>query len=674
MEPFRVICVTCNAALRVRDAKLIGKILPCPKCNSMVQVEPPEDMGAEELAAATGAAVASSAPRTGTATTAAAANQTPTPPTPPPLPESAMASTASMDEVAAADSFGTIPTIPKPTWIKWFTIGSAGVLVSLAIVGGGYLLFAGDDEVAPTEPATVATSDKVVADAEETTEKGTVSETGDHAEASDKAVTAEPSRAAQEKAKPSPAKVVDAEQTPIVEKTASSKSELSNASETPATTIKDEAVEKDAVDQDAVNKPADSLAQQDKLAARPPQRPIEENSSEAEDASPEVQTPTPSARPKLPAADFDVTARLALKVGEVKFEKVPWQNIINSLSAMTAMPIDYDAATLARVGRSPQSPTTVVLQDAALGEVLSAITKRAGLSYIATGPRVIITVPPQDTARLTTAPHRTEDLAKSRASRRELAKIIRTVIAPMSWESAGGRGKIDTADGSLTITQTADVQISIVAFWDKLRVARGGTPKTRLNPKLASLKTRSALGREMLARKVSVRGTGDDTLRSLADRLGHRAKITIAIDEFALAAAGISGKEPSDLQVNTVPLSDALAKLLRPHNLTYHVVNYGLIKITTEATQLDAYDVEFYPVSELATDAESAEKLIARIEAAIAPGSWLKPNHVGDQQQADPGQGQGTMAFDRVSRCLIVRQLPDVQAEIETALARWRTR
>ncbi|MEQ8839261.1 MAG: hypothetical protein RID07_20820, partial [Lacipirellulaceae bacterium] len=38
---FKITCVTCTARLSVRNEAVIGQILACPKCGSMVQVTPP---------------------------------------------------------------------------------------------------------------------------------------------------------------------------------------------------------------------------------------------------------------------------------------------------------------------------------------------------------------------------------------------------------------------------------------------------------------------------------------------------------------------------------------------------------------------------------------------------------------------------------------------------------
>ncbi len=42
MEPFTIQCSTCQSLIRVRNPKMIGQIVNCPKCNSMLQIASPE--------------------------------------------------------------------------------------------------------------------------------------------------------------------------------------------------------------------------------------------------------------------------------------------------------------------------------------------------------------------------------------------------------------------------------------------------------------------------------------------------------------------------------------------------------------------------------------------------------------------------------------------------------
>ncbi len=42
MEPFTVICATCDSRIRVRNPNLVGQLATCPKCSSMIMIAPSE--------------------------------------------------------------------------------------------------------------------------------------------------------------------------------------------------------------------------------------------------------------------------------------------------------------------------------------------------------------------------------------------------------------------------------------------------------------------------------------------------------------------------------------------------------------------------------------------------------------------------------------------------------
>lgn len=49
-QPFVVHCLTCGSQLHVTDPAIVGTIATCPKCHSMVQIDPPSDpLGGESL-------------------------------------------------------------------------------------------------------------------------------------------------------------------------------------------------------------------------------------------------------------------------------------------------------------------------------------------------------------------------------------------------------------------------------------------------------------------------------------------------------------------------------------------------------------------------------------------------------------------------------------------------
>lgn len=69
---FSIQCTTCQSRLKVRDRAVIGQILACPKCQSMVLVEPPPDWEGDAAAAPDASAVPPGKGRGSMAETAAA--------------------------------------------------------------------------------------------------------------------------------------------------------------------------------------------------------------------------------------------------------------------------------------------------------------------------------------------------------------------------------------------------------------------------------------------------------------------------------------------------------------------------------------------------------------------------------------------------------------------------
>ncbi len=67
----------------------------------------------------------------------------------------------------------------------------------------------------------------------------------------------------------------------------------------------------------------------------------------------------------------------------------------------------------------------------------------------------------------------------------DLAALLQKLVAPESWQPNGGAGTLIATPNILTITQTGSVHHQILVFCEKLRVARGLPPKSRLDPKKA---------------------------------------------------------------------------------------------------------------------------------------------------------------------------------------------
>lgn len=168
---FSIICTTCRAKLAVRNRQVIGDILECPKCGSMVQVVPPEGWDGGEgsgictrspAQAAPAKVVAALAPTTEVVSPASVPPQVAPPPvaaphlTPPPVPAAAEATPSPPAAAPAAAPAGFTPvdgleasgassgawsSVVQSFWGRCLVMGMSSAL-GLGIVLAGWAIFA----------------------------------------------------------------------------------------------------------------------------------------------------------------------------------------------------------------------------------------------------------------------------------------------------------------------------------------------------------------------------------------------------------------------------------------------------------------------------------------------------------------------------------------------------
>ncbi|HEX6985077.1 MAG TPA: hypothetical protein VF170_06850 [Planctomycetaceae bacterium] len=120
------------------------------------------------------------------------------------------------------------------------------------------------------------------------------------------------------------------------------------------------------------------------------------------------------------------------------------------------------------------------------------------------------------------------------------------------------------------------------------------------------------------------------TLRSVLDDLADFHRVGILIDEQAIAEQGRSIDGRVDLDAAGLDLSTTLRRLLEPHGLT-HVVEDGVLKVTTGATAartrlVRAYDVA--PLLDHETTAEEVGKAVILLAETLASEEGVGPPQV----------------------------------------------
>jgi len=356
---------------------------------------------------------------------------------------------------------------------------------------------------------------------------------------------------------------------------------------------------------------------------------------------------------------IDLKARLADRIPEIHFPRVPMVDAVRLMSQMSTIPISFDLDWMQAMGVGLRDPVTVQLAGATTGEIIEALVARRGLTCVPMGSELRITAPAKRRESLQTQKYEIADLAgKDAAAGSVLVEWVKALVSPENWREAGGQGSAEFAGGTLTVTQNDLVQAQVRDFLDRLRIARGKSPQARPDIPPRQNPTRLDLARAKLAQRITLNISDPAPLQQVAGDLERVSQTTILFDGPAMHAAGVSRQRKTALSIREQPVSAALVSMLHPLGLTYRIVDAATFEITTRKAAEARLELEFYDAAKWLAKPMAPEAVMEQVKSQVAGATW---NDAG---------GPGAMVFDKASGCLLVLQSQPVQVKVQLFLAK----
>lgn len=583
MTPFHVQCQTCQAFLRVTKPEAIGLILGCPKCNGMVEVQPPADW--------------QDAQNTAAAHTAAAG-------------------------IGGHHPAELPPVLREPApGSRWLVPGiAAGALVCTGLLS--WVVWSQLREPDRAEPVP-ALAHKAPATTEETSP--VVDETINPAAptVAEKPPITEPAAPAPQPLKIEPPAVVVNPQPPQ-----------------PMATVEPAAV----TPQNAVQPPREPAPPKPKLVltpdqppppadhemakrargpaadpagatqASPPQEPEEQPAfNKGNDVAPQgparVVPPQPNAAP-LPRTPLTAVnpKHLELTLASLSYNNVPLSSFLREMSDLAHAEIGIDDETLQRSGLRLTSPIRVQLENVTIRGALQAALRPLELDLIVKENYLWVGhATTAEATHLTRYP--IDDLVNKDSADAEaaaLAEQVQRMVAPDQW----GAAKLDIVPGALQVTQSAAVHDELIVWFEKLRTARGLPLRTKYDPANAQLRrfapqrfalaSRWQLAEPLLGKSVTASFLQPDELGEILDVLRRQSQAVLIWDLPALDAAGLSPDTLATLVVLDARFETALDQLLTPLGLTAIPVDETSLLLTTKTAAAQRQLTERYSLGQLA--------------------------------------------------------------------------
>lgn len=705
MTLFRVQCPTCAARLKVTSRSLIGQIVNCPKCGSMVEIAAPDSPGSTDKSKSKAAPVAApiaSQPEAPAPESPAPETPAPETPTPEPTPTEVSSSDAAfdnLDEMLAGSPTGeeTVPTSPSAEPAEAATAevnrfsdsASVSKMRNMALIGGtsvmaivtfaviGYAVFSGNDQPAPVapeepEPTQVAqfeppAEEEPPAEKEPTPVEETPQPT--------------PEEPAKEPVESEPAtEESPAEEKTLPEATAEESTEPMMPSEEnpflfddpPGTTPAENPTEEMPTTDDGKPKVADAKPSILELKDDPlyevfgeafpvfDSEAFEQSASTnpgPADATPAMPQVDVSTAPELvpPIPEVDVAQRLGDPIVRIEFDNMPLNEFASFVTQMSTVPVTLDPIALASADINAKTPISVKQTQTSIEGILNSAVRPFGLEIQATdkSARLRITQPLDGHKRV--AQLLVDDLAANQQEVADIAYLMTHLVEPLSWKQSRGDGLYRIDPGKIMITQSEVAHFKAVVFLEKLRIARGLPQRSSFSKELFDLTLRSDQLSPALQKDVKLQIVVPTPFYKVVDQLEKKSGLTILCDWDSLAMNKLGPATPVTLTAPGVTTQQALEQFCQAWKLETLPINATTVQLVSSRTTPIMPWLEFYDVSKLQLGKSEAAALINNAKREL---SDLRKTGYGDLQ------------YDPVSKHLIALLSKDDHQRLQFALQR----
>lgn len=362
--------------------------------------------------------------------------------------------------------------------------------------------------------------------------------------------------------------------------------------------------------------------------------------------------------------EVDVSARLADPIRALQVTRMPLAQFLELFEGLTTLAVSIDFESIGTTGVA-QLPVTLKIEDMTAQQLLEQALAEHGLVLSITQDQLAIragdaSAPARrdsyDVSDLVAAAGDQPAVAGEGAP---LAVLVRQLVAPATWTANGGAGTATLDKGQLVVEQPPVVQRQIVDLLDRLRTARGKSKLTAAEAQTRLAPPWSVIQHE-LELPLSVNFLDDTPLLRILAYLKEKTGIDFVVDWRALGEAKIGPDVTVGLHVQNQPLAVALEALLAPLGLAFRPIDGRTMEISTPRALAGKAEIDFYPLRPLASTAEAANALAARLTRELSPASW----------QGKPPAAVAVV--DVPSRYLIVRGDAALQRQVAATIQQWR--
>jgi hypothetical protein len=274
-----------------------------------------------------------------------------------------------------------------------------------------------------------------------------------------------------------------------------------------------------------------------------------------------------------------IAALLARKTPELKVNQMPLCRLLDLSVQLSGVPISVAPEQLRLAAISAGQPATADVKDATIEEFLIAALKPLRLQPVIINEQIVLIRGTNNPRSERTFP--VDDLASDEAAIERLATTIQKVVAPDSWQAAGGDGTIAIDGKQLKIDAGEAIQYDVLLLLERSRAALGKSPRSKYPAPLIGADAAPIALAERLSAPATFTFSQYTPLREIFRHWQEEMEVAVLVDWPALTDLRLWPNTRIACSSAGKPWDAALDEVLTPLGLAWRPIDKRTIEITT---------------------------------------------------------------------------------------------
>ncbi|MGI9517287.1 MAG: hypothetical protein ACR2NP_09590 [Pirellulaceae bacterium] len=337
--------------------------------------------------------------------------------------------------------------------------------------------------------------------------------------------------------------------------------------------------------------------------------------------------------PRPDALDLDPLASLDMQFPGIAWTDIPLLQFIRNFNRLTRIPIQLDTNSV--IGRQidPHATITITVENGSAGQVLQAALDTLGLVWQWNDTNDVIIVLPAGYDELTSHEFPVDSiLVADEKQADEIEELVKRVVQPDSWNTAGGEATITISDGKCVVEQTGPTARQVESLLGRLTAAaKIKADPTAVEPReqLATIYSRNDPVRTSISAYEDIQL---DVVSRVLDQVQRHDGLTILVNWHELMPYGWNPSTQIPWKSRDQKIEKTLLDLTSSMGVAWRMLDESTLEVTSSGQMWNASRLEIYPCGRQQARNHKPEQIIRFLQNGIAAdlpqASWTRVEFV----------------------------------------------